>query len=48
MATGGRMHYWFNDHIKVGLTTSQNAEGDIDSNLNATDLTLRKSRNNFV
>jgi flagellar motor protein MotB len=48
MATGGRMHYWFNDHVKVGLTSSQNEEGNIDSNLNAADLTLRKSAESYL
>ncbi len=23
LAAGGRVHYWFNDHVKVGVTASQ-------------------------
>ncbi|HET7203009.1 MAG TPA: OmpA family protein [Steroidobacteraceae bacterium] len=41
VAVGGQGQYWFNDHVKLGLTASQNDEGDADSSLNAADLTLR-------
>ena len=43
MATGGRAHYWLNDHVKVGVTASQEKEGDIENSLAAADVTLRKS-----
>jgi flagellar motor protein MotB len=43
LAAGGRVHYWFNDHIKVGVTASQDEEEDIESRLGGADLTLRKS-----
>ena len=43
LAYGGRVHYWFNDHVKVGLTASQDKEGDVKNNLGGFDLTLRKS-----
>ena len=42
VAVGGQGHYWFNDHVRLGLTANSN-EGDADSNLGAADLTLRKS-----
>lgn len=48
LATGGRLHYWFNDHVKLGVTSSQNEEASIDSNLNAADLTLRKSTESWI
>ena len=43
LAAGGRVHYWFNDHIKVGVTASQDEEADIENRLGGADLTLRKS-----
>jgi flagellar motor protein MotB len=42
VATGGQGHYWFNDHLRLGLTANSN-EGDADSSLGAADLTLRMS-----
>jgi flagellar motor protein MotB len=47
VAVGGQGHYWFNDHVRLGLTANSNAEGDADSNLGATDLTLRMSANSW-
>lgn len=43
MAAGGRVHYWFNDHVKVGATASREEKGDIENSLAGADLTLRKS-----
>jgi flagellar motor protein MotB len=43
LAAGGRVHYWFNDHIKVGVTASQDEEENIENSLGGADLTLRKS-----
>ncbi len=43
LAVGGRVHYWFNDHVKIGLTASQDEEADIESSLGGADLTIRKS-----
>jgi flagellar motor protein MotB len=40
-AVGGQGHYWFNDHVRLGLTANSNDEGDTDSSLGAADLTLR-------
>jgi flagellar motor protein MotB len=48
LALGGQGHYWFNDFIKLGLTTSSNEEGDSDSSLHAADLTLRKSTESWI
>ena len=33
VAVGGQGHYWFNDHVKLGLTANANDEGDADSSL---------------
>ena len=41
LATGGQAHYWFGDHVKLGLTANLNEHNDTDSSLNAADLTLR-------
>jgi len=43
MAAGGRVHYWLSDHVKVGVTASQEEEADIENSLGGADLTLRKS-----
>jgi flagellar motor protein MotB len=42
VAVGGQGDYWFNDHVRLGLTANSN-EGNAASNLGAADLTLRKS-----
>ena len=41
LATGGQAHYWFGDHVKVGVTANVNEQDDTDSSLNAADLTFR-------
>ena len=46
VAVGGQGHYWFNDHVRLGLTANAN-EGDANSNLGAADLTLRKSTDSW-
>ena len=43
MAVGGQGHYWFNDHVRLGVTANSNEDGGVDSNLGAADLTLRMS-----
>jgi flagellar motor protein MotB len=48
MATGGQLHYWFNDHIKVGITGSRESEADIDSSVSGAQLTLRKSAGTWI
>ncbi len=48
LAAGGRVHYWFNDHVKVGVTLSQDEEADIDNSLGGADLTLRKSSESWI
>ncbi len=44
---GGQGHYWFNDHVRLGLTANSNEEGDADSSLGAADLTLRMSTDSW-
>ena len=46
VAVGGQGDYWFNDHVRLGLTADSN-EGDATSNLGAADLTLRKSTDSW-
>jgi len=48
VAIGGQGHYWFNDHVRVGLTANSNEEGDADSKLGAADLTLRMSADSWI
>src|SRR5439155_7032278 len=35
LSTGGQGHYWFGDHVRLGLTATSNEEGDVDSKLGA-------------
>lgn len=48
LATGGQAHYWFGDHVKVGVTSNVNEQGDTDSSLIASDLTLRWSSGSWL
>ncbi|RJP74296.1 MAG: flagellar motor protein MotB, partial [Candidatus Zixiibacteriota bacterium] len=43
LATGGRVHYWLNDYVKIGLTASRDEAAGIENNLGGADVTLRKS-----
>jgi len=47
MAVGGQGHYWFTDHVRLGLTGNANEGGDGNNSLGAADLTFRKSTNSF-
>jgi uncharacterized repeat protein (TIGR01451 family) len=48
LAAGGRVHYWFNDHVKIGLTASRDEDADMEHNLGGMDLTLRKSPESWI
>jgi flagellar motor protein MotB/predicted porin len=48
LATGGRVHYWFDDHVKLGLTVSKQEDGEGESNLTAADVTFRKSAETWL
>ncbi len=48
MATGGQLHYWINDYIKVGGTASRESEDDVDTSLTGVQLTLRKSAGTWI
>jgi flagellar motor protein MotB len=48
VAAGGRVHYWFGDHVKVGATASRDEEADIENTLAGADVTLRKSSASFL
>jgi flagellar motor protein MotB len=48
LAVGGRVHYWFNDYVKVGLTANRDEEEDVENRLCGADLTLRKSPASWI
>ncbi|MCZ6773372.1 MAG: OmpA family protein [Proteobacteria bacterium] len=41
LSAGGQAHYWFGEHVKLGVTANDNEQGANGSSLNAADLTLR-------
>ena len=41
LSTGGQAHYWFGNHVKLGLTANVNEQDDTDSSLQAADVTFR-------
>ncbi len=43
LASGGQGQYWLNDYVKLGLTANRNDDGESESSLYGTDLTVRKS-----
>jgi hypothetical protein len=47
LASGGQGQYWFNDHVRLGLTANSNDEGEADSSLYGSDLTFRKSNESW-
>ncbi len=48
LSIGGQAHYWFGDYVKLGLTTNVNEQGDVDTSLNAADLTLRYAAESWI
>ena len=48
VAVGGRVHYWFNDMVKVGVTSSSQEEAGNESTLNGVDLTVRKNAGTWL
>ncbi|AQQ66890.1 flagellar motor protein MotB [Microbulbifer agarilyticus] len=48
LAVGGRAHYWAGDHVRIGVTASQQDEEDNESSLNGIDLTLRKTSGTWI
>jgi len=49
IAAGGQGHYWFNDYVRLGVTTSHNGDdGAGDSGLDAADLTLRLNNESWM
>ena len=47
LSTGGQGHYWFGERVKLGLTANANDEGDVDSGLEAADVTVRISSDSW-
>ncbi len=41
--SGGRVHYWLNDQLRLGMTANLEQESGEENNLGGVDLTLRKS-----
>ncbi|MGD8808909.1 MAG: OmpA family protein, partial [Gammaproteobacteria bacterium] len=48
LSVGGQVQYWVNEHVRIGLTANSNEQGDVDSTLGATDLTLRRSAQTWL
>jgi len=48
LSVGGRVHYWFSDYVKLGLTANRDEEKEEESNLGGADLTLRKSSESWL
>lgn len=48
LAIGGRAQYWAGDHVKIGVSASQQDEEDNESSLNGVDLTLRKTAGTWM
>jgi flagellar motor protein MotB len=48
LSTGGQAHYWFGDHVKLGVTANVNEQDDTDSSLHGADLTFRWTAGSWV
>ncbi|AOS97078.1 flagellar motor protein MotB [Microbulbifer aggregans] len=48
LALGGRAHYWIGDHVKLGVSGTQQDEEDNESSLQGVDLTFRKSAGSWI
>ncbi|HEX5514801.1 MAG TPA: flagellar motor protein MotB [Gammaproteobacteria bacterium] len=48
ISNGGRVHYWFGDHLRLGVTANHNKEAGEASDLGGVDLILRKNAHTWV
>ena len=48
VSTGGQIHYWMGEHLKLGLTSNVNELDDGDSKLHAADVTLRMNSESWL
>jgi flagellar motor protein MotB len=48
VSTGGRVHYWITDYLKLGATANRNTDPGAESTLGAADITLRKSATTWL
>ncbi len=48
LSGGGRLHYWFGDTVKLGLTSNKNTDPGAESTLHGADVTLRKSAGTWL
>jgi flagellar motor protein MotB len=48
LSTGGRVHYWVGDHVKLGVTGNKNTDPGAENTLAAVDITLRKTASTWV
>jgi len=48
LSVGGQAHYWFGEHVKLGMTSNVNEQDSVDSTLQAADLTLRLSPESWL
>lgn len=48
LSSGGRLHYWLGDSVKLGLTGNRNTDPGAESTLKGADVTWRKSAGTWV
>jgi flagellar motor protein MotB len=48
LSTGGQVHYWIGEHVKLGLTANANEQDGDDSSLQAADMTFRMSAETWL
>jgi flagellar motor protein MotB len=48
LSTGGTAHYWVNDHVQVGVTRDKSNEVGSETDLKASDVTLRQSAHTWI
>jgi len=48
LAVGGQVHYWLNDHLKLGVMANDNDTDDAQSSLQAADVTYRLTAASWI
>jgi hypothetical protein len=43
LSVGAEGHYWFGEHVKLGVTANNNDQGDTNSSIDGADITVRMS-----
>ncbi|RFA26281.1 flagellar motor protein MotB [Alkalilimnicola ehrlichii] len=48
LSSGGRVHYWFGDHLRLGMTANRDSDSDETSQLGGVDVIVRRNAQTWL